>query len=83
MIFREYAEVRLGLEARLRETYEEEFLRNAELDLERQQLTNALRENFEKYCKVHREAEELRTSIKGSIAKLEADWQRQEDNHGK
>lgn len=83
MMFRDYAKVRLGLEARLLETYEEELLRNAELDLERQQLTNALRENFEKYRKVHCKAEELRTSIKQSIANLEADWQRQEDENGK
>ena len=83
MNFTEYAEVRLGLEARLRETYEEEFLRNAELDLERQQLVKALQENFAKYGKVHCDAEELRTNIKRSIANLEADWQREEDKHGK
>ena len=83
MTFSEYAEARIGLEARMRESYEEEFRKNAELDSERRQLVNALRENFEKYGMAHRDAEELRKNIKRSISTLEADWQRQEGKHGK
>ena len=81
MNFTEYAKVRLGLESRLRESYEEEFNRNIELDLERKQLVQALRENFEKYGKVHAEAEKLRRDIKECISKIEADYNRKEVSH--
>ena len=78
MTFNDYADVRLGLEARLVESYEEELQKNAELDVERERLLQALRENFAKYGKVHAEAEELRGSIKASIAHMEAEWRREE-----
>ena len=82
MNFNEYADVRLGMEARLRETYEEEFQEQAALDQERAELVALLRKNFEKFNELHRKKEQVRKGLRDSIANLEADYNRKEEQHG-
>ena len=69
--FREYAEKRIRLEHRLRETYEDEQNESEVIELERRQLMQALSENLEKFNALHKEKEEQRRELKKTIADLE------------
>ena len=82
MSFNDYADVRLGLEARLCETYEEELQEQAVLDQERAELIGLLRKNFEKFNELHRKKEQIWKELKTSIANLEADYNRKEVQYG-
>ena len=81
MTFEQYAETRLGLEARLRETYEEEMEESVVLELERKQLVNALAENFGKFKALHEKKEELRRGLRNNIDRLETEYQGKEVSH--
>lgn len=81
MMYNEFAEQRLNLEARLRETYEEEFEQQRILDLEREQLVARLRENYQKFCSLHAEKDELRKGLREAIVKLEAEYKGKEADH--
>ena len=82
MKFEQYAETRLGLEARLRETYEEEMEESVVLELERKQLVNALAENFGKFKALHEKKEELRRGIRNNIDRLETEYKGKEVTNG-
>lgn len=82
MTFERYAETRLGLEARLRETYEEEMEESVVLELERKQLVNALAENFGKFKALHEKKEELRRGIRNNIDRLETEYKGKEVTNG-
>lgn len=82
MTFEQYAETRLGLEARLRETYEEEMEESVVLELERKQLVNALAENFGKFKALHEKKEELRRGIRNNIDRLETEYKGKEVTNG-
>lgn len=81
MTFEQYAETRLGLEARLRETYEEEMEESVVLELERKQLVNALAENFEKFKALHEKKEEIRRGLRNKIDRLETEYKGKEVSH--
>ena len=81
MTFEQYAETRLGLEARLRETYEEEMEESVVLELERKQLMNALAENFGKFKALHEKKEELRRGLRNNIDRLETEYKGKELSH--
>lgn len=82
MTFEQYAETRLGLEARLRETYEEEMEEGVVLELERKQLVNALAENFEKFKALHEKKEEMRRGLRNNIDRLETEYKGKEVTNG-
>ena len=81
MNFSDYAKARLGLEARLRETYAEEMEEGVVLELERKQLVNALAENFEKFKALHEKKEEMRRGLRNNIDRLEAAYKGKEVSH--
>ena len=81
MTFEQYAETRLGLEARLRETYEEEMEESVVLELERKQLVNALAENFGKFKALHEKKEEMRRGLRNNIDRLETEYKGKEVSH--
>lgn len=81
MNFSDYAKARLGLEARLRETYEEEMEEGVVLELERKQLVNALAENFEKFKALHEKKEEMRCGLRNNIDRLETEYKGKEVSH--
>lgn len=85
MTYSEFADVRLGLEARLRETYEEEAEEQRILDLEHDQLMARLRENSSKFQRLREEKEEVRKGLRQQIQKLESEYQSEqgkEADHG-
>ena len=80
--FREYAEKRIRLEHRLRETYEDEQNESEVIELERRQLMQALSENLEKFNALHKKKEEQRRELRKAIADLESCYSRKEAKDG-